>query len=96
MPASMLEELHLQMLCARDTLYSKCVDMETYIINVLLLCCEEVIERRSVWVKKRSRRDGKPTVEAYFKRRASISTTTCVFVDSFRRKLQTAMFRSTQ
>ena len=84
------EQLHLEMLYARDTLYSKCVETETYIIDVLLPYCEEVIERYRQPGVSKNRIDGKPTVEAYFKSIDLNYNTVRSWIH--RRKLQTAMF----
>lgn len=84
------EQLHLEMLHARDTLYAKCVETETYIIDVLLPYCEEVIERYRQPGASKNRIDGKPTVEAYFKSIDLNYNTVRSWI--YRRKLQTAMF----
>jgi hypothetical protein len=84
------EQLHLDMLHARDALYSKCVEAETYIIDVLLPYCEEVIERYRQPGASKNRIDGKPTVEAYFKSIDLNYNTVRSWIH--RRKLQKAMF----
>jgi hypothetical protein len=84
------DQLHLEMLNARDTLYSKCVETEMYIIDVLLPYCEEVIERYSQPGASKNRIDGKPTVEAYFKSIDLNYNTVRSWIH--RRRLQTEMF----
>jgi hypothetical protein len=78
------------MLHSRDTLYSKCVEAEAFIIDVLLPYCEEVIERYRQPGASKNRIDGKPTVEDYFNSIDLNYNTVRSWIH--RRKLQTAMF----
>jgi len=60
------DQLHRQMMAARDELFTRCVGVESYIKDELLPLCKEVIEHYKQPGRK-CRLNGMPTVAAYFK-----------------------------
>jgi hypothetical protein len=86
------DQLHQEMLKARDTFLQKCVGAESYAVDVLLPYCEEIIERYKMQgVAAKNRPNGKPTVESYFKSIKLNYSTVRSWIH--RKKLQTEMFR---
>jgi len=86
------DQLHQEMLKARDTFLQKCVGAESYAVDVLLPYCEEIIERYKMQgVAAKNRPNGKPTVESYFKSITLNYSTVRSWIH--RKKLQTDMFR---
>jgi len=86
-------QLHLEMLDARNTFFQKCVGAEKYAIDVLLPYCEEIIRRYKMQgVAEKDRPNGKPTVDAYFKSINLNYNTVRSWI--YRKKLSAEMFRS--
>lgn len=86
------DQLHRQMVAARDELFNRCVGVESYTKYELLPLCEEIIARYKQPGRK-CRLNGKPTVEDYFKSINLNYNTVRVWIH--RKKLQTAMFQPT-
>jgi hypothetical protein len=62
------KQLHTKMLEIRSDFFNRCVETQTYGVDILLPACEEIITRfRMPGMKAKNRPNGKPTVEAYFR-----------------------------
>jgi hypothetical protein len=86
------DQLHRQMVAARDELYKRCVGVESCAKDELLPLCEEIIARYKQQGRK-YRLNGMPTVEAYFKGIELNYNTVRSWIR--RKKLQAAMFQLT-
>jgi len=86
------EQLHHEMLDARNGLFEKCLITQKYAAEVLVPLCEAIIARYKMQgVAAKDRPNGKPTVEAYFRSIHLNYNTVRSWIH--RKRLQTEMFQ---
>ena len=87
------EQLHHEMLDARNKFYQRCSEAHDYAVDALIPACEALIARYKMQgVPEKDRPNGKPTVESYFKSIDLNYNTGRSWIH--RKRLQTEMFRS--
>ena len=85
-------QLHQEMLAARDCFLQRCVETHDYAVDVLIPACKEIIARYKMQgVSAKDRPSGKPTVDAYFKSIGLNYNNVRSWIH--RKKLQTEMFQ---
>ena len=87
------EQLHHEMLDARNKFYQRCSEAHDYAVDALIPACEAIIARYKMQgVAAKDRPNGKLTVEAYFKSIDLNYNTVRSWIH--RKRLQTEMFQT--